>query len=64
MKINNNSFELNEKLSVTIDSSDNDGLVFIPNKVELIVEIENIIKRGINEQKTISSKNIFYFRPK
>ena len=27
MKINNNSFELNEKLSVTIDSSDNDGLV-------------------------------------
>ena len=41
MKINNNSFELNEKLSVTIDSSDNDGLVFIPNNVELIVEIEN-----------------------
>ena len=41
MKINNNSFELNEKLSVTIDSSDNDGLVFIPNNVEIIVEIEN-----------------------
>ena len=41
MKINNNSFELNEKLSVTIDSSDNDGLVFIPKNVELIVEIEN-----------------------
>ena len=41
MKINKNSFELNEKLSVTIDSSDNDGLIFIPNNVELIVEIEN-----------------------
>ena len=41
MKINNNSFELNEKLTVTIDSSDNDGLVFIPNNIELIVEIEN-----------------------
>ena len=41
MKINNNSFELNEKLSVTIDSSDNEGLVFIPNNVELTVEIEN-----------------------
>ena len=41
MKINNNSFELNEKLSVIIDSSDNDGLIFIPNNVELNVEIEN-----------------------
>ena len=45
MKINNNSFELNEKLSVTIDSSDNDGLVFIPNNVELIVEIENYFEK-------------------
>ena len=41
MKFNNNSFELNEKLSVIIDSSDNDGLIFIPNNVELNVEIEN-----------------------
>ena len=41
MKINNNSFELNEKLSITIDSTDNDGLVFIPNNIELNVEIEN-----------------------
>ena len=50
MKINNNSFELNEKLSVTIDSSDNDGLVFIPNNVELIVEIENYFgKIAINK---------------
>ena len=41
MKINNNSFELNEKLSVSIDSSDNDGLIFIPNNIVLNVEIEN-----------------------
>ena len=41
MKINKNSFELNEKLSATIDSSDNDGLIFIPNNIELNVEIEN-----------------------
>ena len=41
MKINNNSFELNEKLSVIIDSSDNDGLIFIPNNIELNIEIEN-----------------------
>ena len=41
MKINNNSFDLNEKLSVFIDSSDNDGLVFIPKNIQLNVEIEN-----------------------
>jgi len=41
MKINNNSFNLNEKLSVFIDSSDNDGLVFIPKNIQLSVEIEN-----------------------
>ena len=40
MKINNNSFELNEKLSVVIDSSDNDGLIFIPNNIQLNVENE------------------------
>ena len=41
MKINNNSFKLNEKLSVIIDSSDNDGLIFIPKNIQLSVEIEN-----------------------
>ena len=41
MKINNNSFELNEKLTLIIDSSDNDGLIFIPKNIELNVEIEN-----------------------
>ena len=41
MKINNNSFDLNEKLSVFIDSSDNDGLIFIPKNIQLSVEIEN-----------------------
>ena len=50
MKINNNSFELNEKLSIIIDSSDNDGLIFIPNNIELNVEIENYFgKISINK---------------
>ena len=50
MKINNNSFELNEKISVNIDSSDNDGLIFIPNNIELNVEIENYFgKIAINK---------------
>jgi len=41
MKINNNSFDLNEKLSVFIDSSDNEGLIFVPKNIQLSVEIEN-----------------------
>ena len=41
MKINNNSFELNEQLQVVIDSSDNDGLIFIPKNIQLDVDIEN-----------------------
>jgi hypothetical protein len=41
MKINNNSFGLNEKLSVFIDSSDNDGLIFIPKNIQLTAEVEN-----------------------
>ena len=52
MKINNNSFELNEKLTLIIDSSDNDGLIFIPNNIELNVEIENYFgKITINKIK-------------
>ena len=41
MKINNNSFELNEQLQVVIDSNDNDGLIFIPKNIQLDVDVEN-----------------------
>ena len=54
MKINNNSFELNEKLSVSIDSSDNDGLIFIPNNIVLNVEIENYFGKIIINKIEIS----------
>ena len=54
MKINKNSFELNEKLSATIDSSDNDGLIFIPNNIELNVEIENYFGKIIINKIEIS----------
>ena len=37
----NNSFELNEQLQVVIDSSDNDGLIFIPKNIQIDVDIEN-----------------------
>ena len=54
MKINNNSFELNEKISVNIDSSDNDGLIFIPNNIELIIEIENYFGKIVVNKIEIS----------
>tara|TARA_B100000674_G_scaffold29148_1_gene20493 strand:+ start:67 stop:711 length:645 start_codon:yes stop_codon:yes gene_type:complete len=54
MKINNNSFKLNEKLSVIIDSSDNDGLIFIPNNIELTVEIENYFGKIVINKIEIS----------
>ena len=41
MKINNNSFELNEKLQIIIDSDDNDGLIFIPKNIRLYIDVEN-----------------------
>ena len=54
MKINNNSFNLNEKLSVFIDSSDNDGLIFIPKNIQLSVEIENYFGKIIINNISIS----------
>ena len=41
MKINNNSFELNEKLQIIIDSDDDDGLIFIPKNIRLYIDVEN-----------------------
>ena len=54
MKINNNSFELNDNLSVIIDSSDNDGLIFVPGNFELIVDIENYFGKISINKITIS----------
>jgi hypothetical protein len=54
MKINNNSFELNDNLSVVIDSSDNDGLIFVPGNIELIVDIENYFGKISINKITIS----------
>ncbi len=55
MKINNNSFELNDILLVVIDSSDNDGLIFIPNNIQLNVEIENYFGKIMINKIEISS---------
>ena len=54
MKINKNSFELNDNLSVIIDSSDNDGLIFVPGNIELIVDIENYFGKISINKITIS----------
>ena len=60
MKINNNSFELNEKLQVVIDSNDNEGLIFIPKNTQLEVEIENYYgKIAINKISIFPSESEF-----
>jgi hypothetical protein len=60
MKINNNNFELNEKLQVVIDSNDNEGLIFIPKNTQLEVEIENYYgKIAINKISIFPSEGEF-----
>jgi hypothetical protein len=60
MKINNNSFEPNEKLQVVIDSNDNEGLIFIPKNIQLEVEIENYYgKIAINKISIFPSESEF-----
>ena len=41
MKIQGNDFALTSKLSVELNSDDNEGLIFIPKNLSLFVEIEN-----------------------
>ena len=41
MKIHGNEFELASKLNVELNSEDNEGLIFIPKNVTLLLEIEN-----------------------
>ena len=56
MKASENTFELNAVLEVTLDSSDNDGLIFVPKNTEIKVVIENYFgKILINE---INIKNV------
>ena len=60
MKINNNNFELNEKLQVVIDSNDNEGLIFIPKNTQLEVEIENYYgKIAINKINIFPAESEF-----
>ena len=60
MKINNNSFELNEKLQVVLDAKDNYGLIFIPKNTSLEVEIENYYgKIAINKISIFPSESEF-----
>ena len=41
MKTNENTFDLNNSLEVILDSSDNDGLIFVPKNSEVHLLIEN-----------------------
>ena len=55
MKTNENTFDLNIPLEVILDSSDNDGLIFVPKNSEVHILIENYFgKIVINEIKIIN----------
>ena len=41
MKIDKQTFELNEELSISIGFEDNDGLIFVPKNVNVQVKIVN-----------------------
>jgi hypothetical protein len=41
MKIHGNEFALASKLNVELNSEDNEGLIFIPKNITLLLEIEN-----------------------
>ena len=41
MKINNQTFNLNEELIVSIQQEDNDGLINIPKNINLDINIIN-----------------------
>ncbi len=55
MKTNENTFDLNSILEVILNSSDNDGLIFVPKNTEIHVLIENYYgKIAINQIKIIN----------
>ena len=64
MKINNNSFELNEQLQVVIDSNDNDGLIFIPKNIQIDVDIENYFGKIVISKLVIHPNLLITIFPK
>ena len=50
MKINNQTFNLNEELIVSIDQQDNDGLINIPKNINLDINIV-ILKYNFRAKK-------------
>ena len=43
MKIDKQTFDLEEELSISIDFEDNDGLIFIPKNVNVEIKIANYL---------------------
>ena len=56
MKTNENTFNLNSILEVILDSTDNDGLIFIPKNSEIHIIIENYFGKIVISE--IKIKNI------
>ena len=59
MKIDKQTFDLDEELSISIDFEDNDGLIFIPKNVIIEIKIVNYFgKIVINSSVVIEDKHI------
>ena len=56
MKTNENTFNLNSILEVILDSTDNDGLIFIPKNSEIHIIIENYFGKIVISE--IKIKNV------
>ncbi len=54
MEVNQENFELNANLEMTLDANDNDGLIFIPKNTSLKVKIQNYYGKILINKITIN----------
>jgi len=56
MKIDKQTFDLEEELSISIDFEDNDGLIFIPKNVTVEIKIVNYFGKIVINNLSIKNK--------
>ena len=55
MKIDKQTFDLEEELSISIDFEDNDGLIFIPKNVSVEIKIANYFGKIVINNLSINT---------
>ena len=61
MKIDRQTFDINEELSVSIGFEDNDGLIFIPKNIKVEVKIVNYFGKIVLNNLNKSNIKVEYF---